>query len=238
MTDMTNNEIEIDSFTRPEDIVASIGKKVRIHYHPDVNGALEDRVGWVVDGGGQRGWGVAARRDADHPEWRLFNSDDRPESGLWSGIARVALLEDQEASIAEQEAFIAEQKIEQRVTLARMIGMDDERRNMQRRVKWWWFDNVDDLDESVAATVTSLIEEMGLSVPEPKDREITVRVAFKFTARAVDFAAERELEDSTDMTITDSVDGLDMVALDDSRFVSDSWQPPQYEITEITVEDA
>lgn len=227
---MTSNEIEIDSFTRPEDIVASVGKKVRIHYHTDSGAASETRVGWVIDGG-PLGWGVAYDRDADHPSWRLFNSDDRPESGLWSGIERVALL-------AEQEAFIAEQKIEQRVAAARAQGMGDERRETQRQIKEWWLDNVDDLDESVAATVASLIEEIGFEVPEPKDREITVHVAFKFTARAVDFDADRGLERSMDTIIMDSVDGLDMVALDSSRFVSDSWQPPQYEITEITVEDA
>ena len=223
---MTSNEIEIDSFTRPEDIVASVGKKVRIHYHAS-SGTEKARVGWVANGG-QHGWGVANTRGGCAPAWRLFNSDDRPESGLWSGIERVALLED-------QEALTAEQKIEQRVSLARTVGMGDERRETQRKVRQWWLDNATDLDESEAAIVASLIEEIGLKAPEPKDREITVNVAFKFTARAVDFEVDRELEHSMVRAITDAVIGLDDVALDDSRFIPDSWQPPQYEVTDITV---
>ena len=137
----------------------------------------------------------------------------------------------------EQEAFVAEQKVEQRITVARTMGMQDERNEMQRKVKQWWFDNFDDLDESVAATVASLIEEIGLEVPEPKSREVTMNVEFKFTVTPVDFEVDRELEHSTYRTIIDSMDGLDMVALDGGRFIADPWQPLQYDITDISVED-
>lgn len=106
MTDMTSNEIEIDSFTRPEDIVASVGKKVRVHYHPGRSDSPTTRVGWIIDGG-QSGWGIANTRNADVPSWRLFNTDVRPESGLWSGIERVALLEEQVDPTAEFREKIA-----------------------------------------------------------------------------------------------------------------------------------
>lgn len=241
---------ERDVVTDPFALAHLRGERVRIYYTPATG--LGDADGWVayssVDG-----WTLLVSsplpKDPATDEMdgsrRLFENGIDPGSGIYSGIARVVRLPQlqevtefrQERERKEQEAFAAEQKIEQRVAAARAQGMGDERRETQRQIKEWWLDNVDDLDESVAATVASLIEEIGLEVPEPKNREITVNVAFKFTARSVDFVADRKLEHSMDRIITDSVDGLDMVDLDSGRFISDSWQPPQYEITEITVVD-
>lgn len=236
--------------TDPLELTHLRGERARIYYTPEVG--LNPIDGWVVYSSTD-GWGLLlssplpkdpATDELDGSR-RLFENGIDPGSGLYSGISRVVRLPQlqevtefrQERERKEQEAWVAEQKAEQRVTLARSQGMEDERREVQHRIKRWWFDNVGDLDESVAATVASLIEEVGFVVPEPKNREITVNVAFKFTARSVDFEADRELESSMDRTIMDSIDGLDMVDLDSSRFISDSWQPPQYEITEITVVD-
>ena len=245
---------ERDVVTDPFALAHLRGERVRIYYTPKTG--LDPIDGWVVYDSGV-GWCLRmssplpkdpATEEMDG-ERRIFTYPLDPGSGFYPGIARVVRLPQsqevtefrQERERKEQEEFIAEQKIEERVTLARTTGQQEggteQQREVQRQIKEWWLANVDNLDESTAATVASLIEDTGFEVPEPKDREITVNVAFKFTARAVDFEVDRELEVDMDRTIIDSTMGLDMVELDSGRFIADPWQPPQYEITEITVED-
>lgn len=212
MTDMTSNEIEIDSFTRPDDIVASVGKKVRIHYHLGRNTNLLTRVGWVVDGGGARGWGVANTRDAEGPAWRLFDTDARPESGLWSGIERVALLS--EESDRTEAACIAGAHAE------RIIEADAYRENVAKVIN----DLIEseDMDDDLADHLRD-----ALDIEEPKQKPVTIEWTVTVTATGTPTSRDvaKKLSDGfvDDTFIENLLFGLGGVDVDESMLTVDPW---------------
>lgn len=221
MTDMTSNEIEIDSFTRHEDIVASVGKKVRIHYAGE---AQKTRVGWVVDGG-ERGWGVANTRDADGPAWRLFASDALPESGLWSGIKRVALLEEQVDPTAEFRQKIAdlERKVE---------AMQEYHRDVANVING--IIESEDMDDDLADHLRD-----ALDIEEPKQEPVTIEWTITVTATGTPTSRDvaRKLSDGfvDDTFIADLLVGTEYVDVDESMLTVDPYNGINFSIEQTDV---
>ena len=215
MTDQTTPtplHDEVDVFTRPDDIVASVGKKVRIYYHASRNPNPATRVGWVVDGG-QRGWGVAPARVAEGPAWRLFDSDARPESGLWSGIERVALLSEESDPTAEFRQKVAdlERKVE---------ALQEYHRDVAEVIN----DLIEseDMDDDLA---DHLREVLDIEAPKPKEVTIEWTVTFTATGTPTTRDAAKKMSDGfADSAFIDSLlIGLDGVDVDEQFLTVDPW---------------
>ena len=163
MTDQTTPtplHDEVDVFTRPNDIVGSVGKKVRIHYHASRNSSPPTQVGWVING--EDGWGVATSLDAKFSAWRLFTKANDPTSGLWEGISHIALLNTESACIAGAHA-------------ERIIEADAYRENVAQVIN----DLIEseDMDDDLADHLRD-----ALDIKAPKQKPVTIEWTVTFTA--------------------------------------------------------